>query len=344
MRTALAIASFLATLVPPRAAGAESPPRVRGPSLVAPANQPEAAPPAIERLTDIEATEELLRSAPVATADDGKPLIVPDGETGVRTKIRFRVTLRTPAGGTIDGLFKGRQRNYRDWIGEILCYRLGRALGMRLTPTVQRRFLRSELESAVAEAGVRFGDLLHWETDGGEEFVRGSLTYWVPGFRFRIGEFNTNPDGLERITSWLGRRYRDLVAGSQVLRDLTAVFLLDFLVFNEDRHHNVGAVRRPGGDSLLLVAIDWGDTLYNPGGRDDLSRKWLWRVELFPRTLVERLRALDPDEIVEMLTAGAGGGPAVSRDIADAVLERRDLALRRIDGLVAEHGEDAVLY
>lgn len=229
--------------------------RADPPSFTAVEDQPEVDEIVIERLVEVEDTEELLRSCVVARDADGVPIVSAEGEGGPRRKIRFRITLECSGGGTIQGLFKARQRNYRDWIGEILTYRLGRALGIRLTPTVERRFLRSELEAALAAAGPAYADLLEWEGEGDETFVRGSLTYWVPGFEFRLGEFGTTPESFERIVRWMGHRNLEYVASEPLLADLTAIFLLDFLVFNEDRHHNVGTVRRPGTDALLLVAI-----------------------------------------------------------------------------------------
>ena len=72
----------------------------------------------------------------------------------------------------------------------------------------------------------------------------------------------------------------------------------------------------------------------------------LRRIQVFPRALVERLRALTEDAILAALGTGddARARPAARRARSSARCSlRRDNMLRYIDQLIAEHGEDAVL-
>ncbi|MBI5499809.1 MAG: hypothetical protein HY907_06175 [Deltaproteobacteria bacterium] len=311
------------------------------PDLSPPDDQTTADASTIERLRNLDATEQLLRGDTVAAGDDGRLLVKATYERGVRPKVRFRVTLSTPDGGTIEGLLKVKQQNYRDWVGEIFSYRLGRALGIRLTPTVDRCFPRSILDVGLADQPAEVAELVTWEGEGDETRACGSFTYWVPEFQFKIGPLASLPETFDKLTGWMGPNNRDWVAASQPLQDLTAVFLLDFLVFNEDRPHNVGSVRFPDSDSQLLVAIDFGDSLYNPSGRDVQCRRWLWRIKVFPQTLVDSLRNLDPDTLRALLTREFQGA-TLDEDIVGAVLDRREQALARIDELLATHPDDTL--
>ncbi|MBI5486522.1 MAG: hypothetical protein HY905_04245 [Deltaproteobacteria bacterium] len=311
------------------------------PDLSPPDDQPAAAATTIERLQNLDATEQLLHGDDVASDEEGHLLVKATYERGVHPKVRFRVTLSTPDGGTIEGLLKVKQQNYRDWVGELFSYRLGRALGIRLTPTVDRCFPRSVLDIGLADQPAEVAELVTWEGEGDETHACGSFTYWVPEFQFKIGPLASLPETFDTLTGWMGPNNRDWVAGSQPLRDLTAVFLLDFLVFNEDRPHNVGSVRFPDTDVQLLVAIDFGDSLYSPSRRDVQCRRWLWRIKVFPETLVDSLRNLDADALRSLLSAEVFGA-TLDDDIVDAVLDRREQALARIDELVAAHPDDTL--
>jgi hypothetical protein len=315
--------------------------RADPPAIVAPEDQPVASATTMERLEDVEATESLLRGDDVAEDDDGDPRVKATYERGERPKVRFRVTLATPDGGTIEGLLKVKQQNYRDWVGELFSYRLGRALGIRLTPTVDRCFPRSVLDVGLAELPAEVAELITWEGEGDETRACGSFTYWVPEFQFKIGPYAALPEPFDKLTGWMKPDNLDWVAASRPLQDLAAVFLLDFLVFNEDRPHNVGTVRFPDSDRQLLVAIDFGDSLYNPSGRNVRCRRWLWRIEVFPRTVVDTLRSLDADALRALL-AGEILGYTLGESIVDAVIDRRDEALARIDELLASHPDDTL--
>lgn len=308
------------------------PPRAR-------TGQVEADPLLIERLRDVEGTVRLLADAPVATDPEGIPRVVATTESRGNPKVRFRITFEDPAGGTFDAIFKPKQRYYRDWIGEILSARIAAELGVRITPVVERRIRRADLEDALLRLPADLRRLVSWEEDeAGAAFVRGSLAYWVPGFHPRVGEYRTDQDDLERLADELRRDNVESVREEESLQDLAGVLLLDYLVLNEDRLYNLGTVRLPGSDRLLLVPIDQGDTLVGPGGRGWRCRRLWQQVQVYPRDLVGRLRALDPETLRGLLSSPAGG-PGAGDEVAAAVIDRRERALARIDEALAAHGE-----
>ena len=61
-------------------------------------------------------------------------------------------------------------------------------------------------------------------------------------------------------------------------------------------------------------------------------------MRTLPRTFVEKVRALDYDSIREAVE-----GYLTDAEV-EAVLARRDLVLARVEELIAEHGEESVLY
>jgi hypothetical protein len=70
----------------------------------------------------------------------------------------------------------------------------------------------------------------------------------------------------------------------------------------------------------------------------------LYRIQVFPRGLIGKLRALTGEAIIAALGHDDDVlGPLVSEAELRAMLSRRDHLLEYVDGLITELGEDAVL-
>jgi len=68
------------------------------------------------------------------------------------------------------------------------------------------------------------------------------------------------------------------------------------------------------------------------------------RMEVFPRELVARMRALTYEMVAKAVDVGDDPiGPLLAPDEIRALLARRDHLIRHIDELCAELGEKAVL-
>ena len=77
----------------------------------------------------------------------------------------------------------------------------------------------------------------------------------------------------------------------------------------------------------------------------ELNLGVLLRIQVFPRGLVERMRALTEERFAAALELDDQTrlGRLLDPPAIHAVIQRRDNILKYIDQLVAEHGERAVL-
>ena len=127
-----------------------------------------------------------------------------------------------------------------------------------------------------------------------------------------------------------------------MLAQIATVILFDLLIDNSDRWS--GNNTQGSADNRILYFMD--NTLafsaFTQGHANNLSK--LNRIQVFPRALVGKLRALTLDD----LSAALGGeddllGPLLTDVEIRAIIARRDHFLEYIDRLIAELGEDAVL-
>jgi hypothetical protein len=126
----------------------------------------------------------------------------------------------------------------------------------------------------------------------------------------------------------------------QWLRQAYIQQLFDNLIGNEDRNQR-NVLITPDERSFLIdhsrtfrTTKAFKETL--PFSGDKFPGVGVMRE--LPRALVEKVRALDESSIREAV------GKTLSGKEIGAVLARRELVLKEIDRLIAEHGESAVLY
>jgi hypothetical protein len=127
-----------------------------------------------------------------------------------------------------------------------------------------------------------------------------------------------------------------------MLAQIATAILFDLLIDNSDRWS--GNNTQGSLDNRILYFMD--NTLsfstFTLGHAANLSK--LYKIQVFPRALVARLRALS----LEMVEAALGPddellGPLLTPAEIRAIIARRDHFLEYIDRLIAELGEDAVL-
>jgi hypothetical protein len=127
-----------------------------------------------------------------------------------------------------------------------------------------------------------------------------------------------------------------------MLAQISSMVLFDFLINNPDRWS--GSNVRMSEDGRVLYYMD--NTLAfgrEPDGHRK-SRTYFTRAQRFSRSLVAKLRELTEDELRAVVEHDRGPfGYLLSDEEIAAVMLRRDWALTYIDGLIAEHGEGAIL-
>ncbi len=175
--------------------------------------------------------------------------------------------------------------------------------------------------------------------------LRGELSWWVPEIKLaKLGAHRI--DEKEGKAAWITA----LQIGAKLTEEqrsfvaqISAVILFDVLIDNPDRWTGANTVMSPDGKILYFMDNSMSFSRLAFGHESNLLA--LRRAQVFPKALVERIRALTPEAIAAAISVGEDSGlaPLVQEKELAAILVRRDNMLRYIDQLIAEHGEAAVL-
>ena len=229
---------------------------------------------------------------------------------------------------------------------EIAAYRVNRLLGLAsVPPAIGRRFIAAEMADRFRpdkpRDRVRFLAEVVPERDGS---VVSEMSWWVPDLGpATLDGFEI--DSTEGVVTW--KRY--LTAGVNIapesaplVAQVSDLVLFDFIINNSDRWS--GGNLKSTQKGRILVFLD--NTLSfggDPNGHTRV-RTYLFRSQKFSRRLIERLRQLDQGQLEEALTSDIDPFPhLLERNEIRAILKRRDYAIRYVEELVQQHGEDVVL-
>lgn len=230
---------------------------------------------------------------------------------------------------------------------EIAAYRVNRLLGLgSVPPAIGRRFqvleLADRFKPDARQDRVRYmAEIVPDKGNAGT--VLSQLTWWVPQLEAaRIDGFEI--ESTEGVVTW--KRYLtigvDIPPGSlTMVSQISNLLLFDFVINNSDRWS--GGNIKSSLDQTVLVFLDNTLAFGNDPNGHSRVRTYLRRSQRFSRKLVERLRRLDEAAFEQAVTTDIE--PFVlllEKEEIHAIIRRRDFALRYIDELLAEHGEDAV--
>lgn len=195
----------------------------------------------------------------------------------------------------------GRMRGFvESWRWEIAAYRLDKHLGLNMVPPV----VEVEFKGS-----------------------KGSCSLWI-----------------DSMMSLRDKYQKDIKTPSHKIfpwnRALYLQRAFDNLIANEDRHQN-----------QYLIMEDWRMILIDHSRSFRTSKKFTKKLiydekykegprlmKELPRAFFEKLKALNPDVIKEVV------GAYLTDQEIEAVLLRRDLIIKWIDNRINELGEDKVLY
>ncbi len=229
---------------------------------------------------------------------------------------------------------------------EIAAYRVNRLLGLTsVPPAIGRRFTVAEIADTFRadkpRDKVRFLAEAVPERDGS---LLGEMSWWVPDLTAATLE-GFDIDTTEGVVTWK----RSLTVGEEIapesrplVAQISDLVLFDFIINNSDRWSGGNLKASQKGRTLVFLdnTLAFGG---DPNGHTRV-RTYLFRSQKFSRRLIERLRRLDQDQLEEALTTDIDPFPQLlERNEIRAVLKRRDYAMRYVDELIKQHGEDAVL-
>ncbi|MEQ8454851.1 MAG: hypothetical protein RLO52_23540 [Sandaracinaceae bacterium] len=256
------------------------------------------------------------------------------------------VTLKLDLGVGANAAFKPRTRSHpRGYLSEIAAYRVARALEMDNVPPavglrIPRRLMEARFESEHEEDWEPIRQEILWDAPG---VARGAAIYWIP--RMRSSELATF-EGLSEVAPWLRvGEPMPPAESSQVARDLSTMLAFDYLIGNWDRFS--GGNVSTDDEGRRLFVRDHNVAFQTPltDHRYERIRGHLERTQRFSRRFVDAVRGLSE---VRLRASLAEDPEAEIRDILDdaqiaGVMQRRRALLSYVGGLIALHGEAAVL-
>jgi hypothetical protein len=231
---------------------------------------------------------------------------------------------------------------------EIAAYRIDRLLGIgHVAPAKPAKFAVNELVAA-ADPQLRTvtTQRILGETRQKAGEVRGFIAWWIPEIRdARVGEHLVDSaEGMALWTSYLKVGAKMPEAARPMVEQLASLVVFDVVIDNADRWSGSNVKCSPDRQTLYFMDNTLSFSLFTKGHDNNLRP--MYRMQVFPRALVGKLRAMSIETLRAVLDLGddpAGIGPLLTEPELDAVMQRRDHVLAYIDRLIAQFGEDAVL-
>ncbi len=230
---------------------------------------------------------------------------------------------------------------------EIAAYRLDRLLGIGHVPPAKAASISVQELIDATEPGYRtyIASRLDEEGIARGGMLRGELSWWVPEIRLaKLGPYRIDEkEGKALWAAYLQAGARIPDESRAMTEQIAAQILFDVLIDNPDRWTGSNTEMSPDGKTLFFMDNTLSFSSFTLGHEQNLGA--LRRIQVFPRRLVERIRALTEDQIIAAMkiTDDHGLGPLLSASEIHAVIVRRDHLLRYIDEVIEELGEHAVL-
>lgn len=222
---------------------------------------------------------------------------------------------------------------------EAAAYRLGRALGLSvIAPAMLRPMAQRDLFTKLHPDSEWARSRLEGQTifdERGESL--GALMYWIP----QVVDLQLDTtDGILTWAEQLSQKGTVPPERASILSQLSTLLLFDLVQNNYDRFSGGNLLGSPDGRTLYFMDNAIGFQV-DPDGH---QRCWsyLKRAQRFSRRFVAALRQLERSALKEALR-DPRTGPLLTDEELDALLSRRDRALRYIDRLVGEFGAERVL-
>ena len=302
-----------------------------------------------ERLAPLDAPDEL-DPATTATSASGTFLGMADDlllgrmqNSAVKTlhfnrggsSISFRVDFADGSRGAFKPLQTNPQSVPRK---EVAAYRLGRLLGLhQIAPSLMHALSREEVLGKLAPDSEWTRARIENETifEGGKTV--GALMYWIPNV---VDMHLDTTEGIEHWADWLSQGTAIPQDKAALLGQLSTLLLFDLLQNNSDRFSGGNLLGSPDGRVLYFMDNAFGFQV-DPDGH---QRCWsyLKRAQKFSRSFFVALHDLDKPRLAAALAQDPSGALLTDEEM-DALLSRRDRALRYLRGLFGEFGEDKVL-
>ncbi len=279
-------------------------------------------------------------------------LLAPLGTTTV-TRIKLNhggtsLSLRVDFENGTRAAFKPEQTHPQsDPRREIAAYRIDRLLGIGRVPPAKATSIAVAELIAAAEPNHRtfITGRLEDEAIARGGMLHGELSWWVPEIKLaKIGPYKIDdPEGKQLWSAYLQPGAKIPEESRAMAEQIAAIILFDVLIDNPDRWTGSNTEMSPDGKTLYFMDNTLSFSIFTVGHEWNLGA--LRRIAVFPRRLVEKIRALTEDSIREALQQSDdhGLGPLLNPTEIRAIILRRDNLMKYVDAQIAQYGEDAVL-
>lgn len=176
--------------------------------------------------------------------------------------------------------------------------------------------------------------------------VKGVVSWWIPEIKpAKLDKLMLDePDGMKLWASYLQVGAAIPPEHRALIEQVATLVLFDVVIDNADRWSGGNTKTSPDGKTLYFMDNTLSFSHFKHGHETNLAP--LRRIQVFPRGLVAKLRALTLDDVKRALDMGddpTGLAPLLNDAELRAILSRRNHVIAHIDALIATHGEDAVL-
>jgi hypothetical protein len=280
-------------------------------------------------------------------------LLAPLGATPItRVKVNHggtSLSLRLDFASGARAAFKPEQNHPQsDPRREIAAYRIDRLLGIgHVAPAKAVTFPIADLLAA-ADPAARDYTIKRITEEAAPRggMVHGEVQWWIPEIRdATIGRFRVDEtDGIALWTSYVQVGATIPADVRPLVEQLVTCVVYDVVIDNADRWTGYNTKSSPDKQTLFFMDNTLSFSIYTLGHETNLLP--LRRIQVFPRRLVERLRAMTLESVTVALSAGgdeSGLAPLLYPVEIRAIISRRDHLVRYIDELIAQFGENAVL-
>jgi hypothetical protein len=220
---------------------------------------------------------------------------------------------------------------------EVAAYRINRWLGFNaVPPATMRTFHRDDLVGKLPPESPYLAKRIEAETlFDAEGFTRGEVSYWIPVI------LDSRLDTLENVLNW----WRWMTVGEEIppdklgmMQQLSSLLIFDLLINNSDRFSGGNLMTSKDGRVLFWMDNTFGFQIEPEGHLR--CRTYLFRCQKFSKKMLSALRRFD---LAALRQALAPEPDVLTEAEMKSVIARRDVALRYVDGLLAQFGADKVL-
>lgn len=211
------------------------------------------------------------------------------------------------------------------WRGEIAAFRLALLLGIRENVPKAYDYTTSRRELTIAAAGdEKMTALLANDVIFDAEMAHGALIPWIDDYA--VVPLDKDP----LFSQWRGWLKSDGVIPEDqrvLAREVSTLVLFDFVTGNWDRWSGANIASSKGH----LLYVDNDGAFFESPPKDGLarSRRYLEMVDRFSKSFVDRLRAVQDDDIKQsmrgVLSDKALEGVFARRKEALAIIEKKEL-------------------